>query len=108
MKELRRFPVNYFSKVSDSYSGSFSTVSRCLLVAWRVLSSECRVQKEKSHLKKSGPRIDPCGTSKSISLQELKVLFILTFWLLFVKWGCRSFKDGISNPYAWSLTISKS
>ena len=49
---------------------------------------QCRVKKETSDtkkLKKSGPIIDPCGTPKRISLQELYVLFILTFCLLLSK-----------------------
>lgn len=52
------------------------------------------------YLNKSWKRTDPCRTHKSISLQELCVLFILTICLLFVKYE--------SNPYTLSVAISKS
>ena len=44
-----------------------------------------------------GQKKDPCGTSKSISLQELYVLIILTLCLLFLKHNCKSFKDSIGS-----------
>ena len=52
-------------------------------------------------MKRSGPKMDSCGTPLNNSDQELKEVFILVLCHLSVRYDLISIKAFLSNPYAY-------
>ena len=59
-------------------------------------------------MKRRGPSIEPYATPKIIFRKPLKLEPIFVFCFQLVKQAKMKFSDFISNPHAFSLTISNS
>ena len=96
---FRRLSVNDLNKVFEIFSRSCNTLLKFMLDKWGMLSS-VQFAISTSELN--------WEFQTRISDHELYVPFNFTLSFRLVKYECNSFIEGISTPYAWSLTISSS
>ena len=91
---------------SRSVDNSWTAGCYHLPSSWYRHRLKWKKKSVKKMLNNNGPSIEPCTTLKTISNQEVKVLFTLALCFLFDKWSWTSFKAGKLNLYALSFAIS--